>query len=70
MIKKGASGEIHDGREDAILFANGTRFITIHQEGYIKMGMTYAQAKEFVTSLVDLFVVSGKLAERARGSEK
>ncbi len=60
MITKGAIREIEDGREDAIIFVSGERFITIHQEGYIKMGMTYEQAKEFVISLVDLFVAAGK----------
>lgn len=68
MIKKVGSGEVNDGREDAFLSVNGERFITIHQEGYTKMGMTYDQAKEFVTSLAELFLTCGSAAERATGS--
>ena len=69
MIKKGEQYEIDDGREDAVVSVNGERFITIHQEGYKKMGMTYDQAREFVIGLTDLFVISGTLAEHATGRD-
>lgn len=69
MIKKGTSGEVDDGREDVFLAVNGECFITVHEEGYKKMGMTYEQAKEFVTGLADLFLACGATVSKAGAKE-
>ena len=58
MFKKGKAYEIKDGREDAILFVDTERFLTIHQEGYLKMGMTYDQAQQLISFISELFIVA------------
>lgn len=53
------TNEIDDGREDAVIAIGGTRLITIHQEGYRELGLTYEQAKGFVMNLGKLLVAAG-----------
>lgn len=52
---------IDDGREDVKVSLNGHLLITIHEEGYKASGLTFDQAKEFGTNLVNLIAMTANV---------